>query len=97
MAKLTSGDVAKLAYLARLKLTDDELAAYTAELSAILGYVEQLESVNTSGLEPTYQVTGLANVVRADEVSDSQISQAELFKNLPAVQDSQIKVRRMIA
>ncbi len=96
MADLTRDDVLKLAQLARLDLSDEEIERYAKELSEILHYVEQLQKVNTSGLEPTNQVTGLTNVMRDDEVVDYGYVPKELLKNVPHVQDSLIKVKRMI-
>lgn len=96
MTNLTRDDVFKLAQLARLELTDEEADAYIKELSAILRYVEQLQTVDTTGLAPTNQVTGLTNVMRFDKVIDYGYPPADLLKNVPEVQDDQIKVRRMI-
>ncbi len=96
MAKLTRDDVLKLARLARLKLTDDEIEEFSQELTEILQYVEQLQNVDVSGLQPTNQVTGLTNVTRPDEVHDYGYAAAKLLENLPDQQDDQIKVRRMI-
>ena len=70
MAKLTREDVLKLARLARLDLSDEEVEEYQRELSAILQYVEQLSEVDVDGLKPTNQVTGLINVMRPDEIVD---------------------------
>ena len=97
MTKLSREDILKLARLARLRLTDDEVTKFQQELSAILDYVAHLDSVDTTGIEPTYQVTGLINVMRADVVKDYGVSQAELLKNVPHVEDDHIKVGRMIA
>lgn len=97
MAKLTREDVLKLAQLARLDLNDEEVEQYRTELSEILQYVEQLQSADVKGLEPTNQVTGLTNVTRPDEVLDYGYKTAELLKNVPAVKDNQIKVKRMLA
>jgi aspartyl-tRNA(Asn)/glutamyl-tRNA(Gln) amidotransferase subunit C len=97
MAKLTREDVIRLAALARISLTDDEVAEFSEELSAILQYVEQLSSVDVSGLEPTNQVTGLTNVMREDEVKTYGYEPHELLKNVPQTQDHMLKVRRMIA
>lgn len=97
MAKLTRDDVVKLARLARLELTDDEVARYQEELSEILQYVAQLDSVDVTGLEPTTQVTGLKNVMRDDQVIDYGISADDLLRLPPATQDRLIKVNRMIA
>ena len=96
MAQLTRDDVLKLARLARIDLTEDELDEFSSEFSAILEYVEQLGSVDVSGLEPTSQVTGLTNVTRSDSVKDYGYSQADLLSNVPQTQAGHIKTRRMI-
>jgi aspartyl-tRNA(Asn)/glutamyl-tRNA(Gln) amidotransferase subunit C len=96
MAELSRDDVLKLARLARLDLTDEEIARYAKELTDILHYVEQLQSVDVSGLAPTNQVTGLTNVMRKDEVMNYGYAPKELLANVPAVQNDLIKARRMI-
>ena len=96
MSKLTREDILKLARLARLDVTDDEVEEYSRELTEILNYVEKLESADISGLEPTNQVTGLTNVTRDDELRDYGYDVMDLRKNLPAQEDDQIKVRRMV-
>jgi aspartyl-tRNA(Asn)/glutamyl-tRNA(Gln) amidotransferase subunit C len=96
MAKLTREDVLKLARLARLKLSDEEIVEFSGELPVILDYVEQLQKVDVSGLKPTNQVTGLSNVMREDEVKDYGYKPEELLKNVPEVKDNQLKVKRMI-
>jgi aspartyl-tRNA(Asn)/glutamyl-tRNA(Gln) amidotransferase subunit C len=96
MAKLTRDDILKLARLARLDLTDDEIEEFSGELSEILQYVEQLSTVDVKGLEPTNQVTGLTNVMRDDEVRDYGYEAADLLKNVPQTKDDLIKVKRML-
>ena len=96
MAKLSKDDILKLAKLARLRLSDKEVTAYQEEMSAILAYVEKLGDVDTDGLKPTYQVTGLTNVARPDVIHDYGASQTELLKNAPETERAYIKVRRMI-
>jgi len=96
MADLSRDDVLKLARLARLDLTDEEIEEFTAELSAVLGYVDQLKNVDVTGLKPTSQVTGLKNVMREDTVVDYGVDRDALLRNVPDVQDGQIKVKRMI-
>ena len=96
MSQLSKQDVLKLARLARLRLTDTEVEKYQKELSAILGYVEHLDSVDVSELTPTYQVSGLTNIVRADEIIDYKMSQEDLLKNAPKLDGSFIKVKRML-
>ncbi len=96
MVKLTKEDVIKLAQLAKLQLNEDEIDAYSEELSAILGYVEQLGTADTNGLTPTAQITGLVNVTREDELIDYGTTPDELLKNAPATKDHLIKVKRML-
>ena len=96
MAKLSREDVLKLARLAKLALTDEEIEEFSNELSEILQYVEQLQDVVVDGLKPTNQVTGLTNVFRADTVKDYGYQPSDLLKNVPNVQNNQIKVKRMI-
>ena len=86
----------KLARLARLDLTEDEVEEYSHELSEILQYVEQLSSVDVKGLKPTNQVTGLTNVTRQDKVKDYGYKPEDLLKNVPQTKDDQIKVKRML-
>ncbi len=95
MADLTREDILKLAKLSKLELTDGQVEKFRVEIEAIVDYVEQLQSVDVSDLEPTNQVSGLTNVMRKDEVIE-YASREELLKNLPASQDGQIRVNRMI-
>lgn len=95
MADLTRDDILKLAKLSKLTLTDEQLEQFRVELEEIVGYVEKLQAVDVSGLEPTNQVTGLTNVTRPDEIID-YAQQSELLKNLPARDENYIKVKRVI-
>jgi aspartyl-tRNA(Asn)/glutamyl-tRNA(Gln) amidotransferase subunit C len=96
MSKLSRDDVLKLAALSKLKLSDEEVERLRGELSEILNYVEILDKVDVSGMEPTYQVTGLENVWRSDEVKDYGYKTEDLLKNAPAVHDNQFKVKRVL-
>ncbi len=96
MADLSRDDIVKLAALARLDLSDDEIAEYSQELTEILHYVEQLQNVDVAGLQPTNQVTGLTNVMRGDEIVDYGYQPLDLLQNVPNVENNQIKVKRMI-
>jgi aspartyl-tRNA(Asn)/glutamyl-tRNA(Gln) amidotransferase subunit C len=96
MADLTREDVLKLARLARLQLTEEEVEAFRQELSEVLDYVTQLNDVDVDGLAPTTQVTGLKNVMREDTVIDYGVSAKDLLDLAPKTQDDHIKVKRMI-
>ncbi len=97
MAKLTHEDILHLAKLARLQLNDEEISQFQNEISDILTYVEQLQSVDVSQLEPTSQVTGLTNVTRDDEIRRLPYTQTELFSNTPEMEDGYIKVKRVLS
>jgi len=96
MADLTREDVLKLARLARLTLSDEEVERYCKELTEILHYVELLQNTDVTGLEPTSQVTGLTNVTREDEVIDYGATPDDLLRLAPHKQDRHVKVKRMI-
>ena len=96
MSKLSREHVLKLAALSRLKLTDEEIDRFQEELSAILDYVERLQAVDVSGLKPTYQVSGLENVMRPDKVKRQVATPDKLLKAVPHVQERYIKTGRMI-
>jgi len=96
MADLTREDVLKLARLARLTITDEEVEKYRAELSEILKYVEQLQNADVEGLEPTSQVTGLKNVMREDVVEDYGVTPDDLLRVAPKTEGRHVKVKRMM-
>jgi aspartyl-tRNA(Asn)/glutamyl-tRNA(Gln) amidotransferase subunit C len=75
-------DVAKVALLARLQLTDDELARMTEEMGQIVGYVDQLAEVDTEGVEPMAHAIEMSNVFRADVVTPS-LPRDEALANAP--------------
>jgi aspartyl-tRNA(Asn)/glutamyl-tRNA(Gln) amidotransferase subunit C len=96
MTKLTRDDVLKLAQLARLQLTDEEVEEFTHDFADILTYVEQLQAVDTEGLLPTNQVSGNVNVMREDEVRSYGYEPKDLLDNVPAVESDHIQVKRMV-
>ena len=96
MAKISREDVLKLARLSKIKLNDEEVDKFVDELNSIVKYVEQISSVDTSGLKPTDQVTGLKNVMRPDKTIDYGETAEELLKNAPASEKNYIKVKRVL-
>ena len=64
---LSDTEVKKIAKLARIEISDSEVEKLKGELSSILDFVNKLSEVNTDGVEPLYQTTGLVNSVRGDE------------------------------
>lgn len=96
MTQISRDNVQHLAQLSSLQLDDSEIDGLQQDIQNILGYVEQLSELNTDGVEPTYQVTGLSNVWRDDTVVDSAVSR-EVLLALPNEQtDHQIKVPKVL-
>ena len=95
MTHISRDDVAALATMSALQLADDEIDSLQAELSQILGHVEQLGELDTAGVEPTYQVNGLSNVWRKDEVQPS-LGRKELLALAPESADNQVKVPKVL-
>jgi aspartyl-tRNA(Asn)/glutamyl-tRNA(Gln) amidotransferase subunit C len=75
---LTVEQVKKIAKLARIKLSDDEVAKYQHELSTILHWVEQLGEVNTAGVEPMYSTVDKPLPMRTDQVTDGDLQKQVL-------------------
>jgi aspartyl-tRNA(Asn)/glutamyl-tRNA(Gln) amidotransferase subunit C len=75
---LTRADVEKVALLARLELSDAELATMTEQLSQIVGYVDQLSQVPTDGVEPMAHAVEVTNVFADDRVEPSLPREAAL-------------------
>jgi aspartyl-tRNA(Asn)/glutamyl-tRNA(Gln) amidotransferase subunit C len=95
MSKITPEEVRRIAALANIGLEESEITPMAEELDRIVGFVEQLQKVDTTGVEPTDQVTGLVDVWRADEVRQDY-AREELLANAPAQQDGYFKVKRVL-
>lgn len=70
-------DIKKVAKLANLTLTPNEESEFDKQLNDIVGYIEKLNSVDTSDIDPTAQVTGLKNKRRNDDFADDNLSQGD--------------------
>ncbi len=95
MSKIDKAEVRRLAALAKIGLSAEETAAMAGELDRIVGFVEQLQKVETEGVSPTDHVTGLVDVTRPDEVRPS-MSPDELLANAPERYENYVKVRRVL-
>lgn len=83
---LTLQQVEEIANLARLDLSKGEKERFRDQLSAILDYAERLQTLDTSNVPPTAQVTGLVGVMRDDTITAS-LTQDEALANAPQQQD----------
>lgn len=92
---VSKSDVAHLATLSSISLGNDELDALTTDLENIITYIEQLQELDTTGVEPTYQLTGLVNVWRKDEIKP-QLSREKLLALAPESLNNQVKVPKVL-
>lgn len=92
---LTSEEVLHIARLARIALTDEDVARFTAQLSGILDHFTALSAVDTEGIEPTAHPLPLSNVMRADLVSPS-LPQDVALANAPRTEDGYVRVRAVL-
>ena len=95
MTKITLEDVRKVALLARLELPDEEIKVYTEQLEKILGYVEQLEKVDTEKVIPTTRAVEVINVLREDSLEESSIRE-ELLSLAPSREGDFFKVPKIL-
>lgn len=96
MEKLSLDEIQKVAQLARIELSDDELVVASTEISSILDFVDTIQNTDTAGVEPTSQVTGLTDVWREDLVVKCTISPKLLLASAPELQDGYIKVKKVL-
>ncbi|MDO8418146.1 MAG: Asp-tRNA(Asn)/Glu-tRNA(Gln) amidotransferase subunit GatC [Agitococcus sp.] len=83
---LTLEDMNKIAHLARVGLSDDEKSLYTDSLNNILGLIDELQAVNTTGIEPLAHALEVTQPLRADIVTEQ--NQRDAYQAIaPAVQD----------
>jgi aspartyl-tRNA(Asn)/glutamyl-tRNA(Gln) amidotransferase subunit C len=95
MSKIGTTEVERIAKLARIGLSADEVSKMSAELGQILQFVEQLQSVDIEGVVATDQVNGLVDVWREDEVRPS-MNRELLLANAPASRDGYVVVKRVL-
>lgn len=93
---LSEENVKHIAKLARLKLSKEEISKFAGQLSDILKHVEQLEEVNTDGLEETSQVTGLKNILSPDEIERGCTGDELLLCSPLPKERKQIRVKQVI-
>lgn len=90
-SRISTDDVAKVARLARLRLTDDELDRFTHQLSDILDHADDIASLDLADVEPMAQPVPLANVMRPD-VPGEPLDRAVVLAAAPAAEDGQFRV-----
>ncbi|HWR20630.1 MAG TPA: Asp-tRNA(Asn)/Glu-tRNA(Gln) amidotransferase subunit GatC [Verrucomicrobiae bacterium] len=93
--KITLKEVEHVARLARLELTTEEKERMRAQIDSILSYIDKLNELDTSAVEPTSHVLPMTNVFREDEVMPS-LSQEEVLVNAPDRHELFFRVPRIL-
>lgn len=93
--EVTESMIDNLAHLARLRFSDEEKASLKADLQKMIAFVEQLQEVDTTGVEPLIHMSDTVNVLREDEIKGS-ISRKEALLNAPIKDESFFKVPTVI-
>ncbi len=96
MTELTEKEVRHVAFLARIGVTDDDVAQYQKDLSGVLAYFEELNAVDTTDVAPIGHITGMTNVFRNDVVQDvDEDTRARIMASMPETREGYIKVKSL--
>jgi aspartyl-tRNA(Asn)/glutamyl-tRNA(Gln) amidotransferase subunit C len=93
--RITTAEVAHVARLARLALTETELEEFTGQLAAVLDHAADVEALDTSGVPPTAHPLPLVNVLR-DDIPQPGLDREEILAQAPATEDHRFRVPRII-
>ena len=92
---ITKNDTLHLANLSSISIDSKESASLAIDLEKIVKYIEQLSELNTDGIEPTYQVTGLSNIQRNDQITP-QVDRETLLALAPEQAEHQVRVPKVL-
>jgi aspartyl-tRNA(Asn)/glutamyl-tRNA(Gln) amidotransferase subunit C len=93
--RLTRDDVAHVASLARLHLSDEELDLFTGQLAEVLDHASDVASLDLAGVAPTAHAMAVVNVLRPDEVRPG-VDREEVLAQAPSVEDHRFRVPRIL-
>ncbi len=88
-------DIEKMARLARLSFTDEEKQNLASHLDTIVSYVEKLDELDTTDVQPTYHVLDMQNVLR-DDVVEPSLHPDEVLRNAPNKKNGYFSVPKVI-
>ena len=95
--KISKDEVKHLAELSNISLSDEDMESLRHDLANILGYIEQLSELDTTGVDPTYQVSANQNTWREDEIDNYGVERDQLLALAGANQaENQIKVLKVL-
>ena len=93
---ITREDVVHLAELSNISLAEDQIEPLIKDLDNILGYISQLDELDTDNVEPTYQCFDMQNVWREEEIEEFEAKREDLLALTRESEDNQIKVPKVL-
>ena len=93
---ITREDVVHLAELSNISLAEDQIEPLIKDLDNILGYISQLDELDTDNVEPTYQCFDMQNVWREDEIEEFEAKREDWLALTRESEDNQIKVPKVL-
>ncbi len=93
---ITKEDVLHLAKLSNISLSEDQIEPLMKDLDNIVGYISQLDELDTEEVEPTYQCFDMKNVWREDVIEDFEANREDLLGLTVESEDNQIKVPKVL-
>lgn len=93
--RITTEEVAHVARLASIELSDDELARFTEQLAAVLDHAADVEALDIGDVPRTAHPLPLVNVLRADEPRPG-VDRAEVLDQAPAIEEGRFRVPRIL-
>ncbi|MFY9457573.1 MAG: Asp-tRNA(Asn)/Glu-tRNA(Gln) amidotransferase subunit GatC [Candidatus Spechtbacterales bacterium] len=95
--KLTIEEVEHIAELAHIGISDEEKTKLQEDLGSVLDYVDKLQEVDVSAVQPIFHITGLENQVREDENGSTHADPKTLIDMAPETKDGYVKVKQVLA
>ncbi|HEX5266140.1 MAG TPA: Asp-tRNA(Asn)/Glu-tRNA(Gln) amidotransferase subunit GatC [Acidimicrobiales bacterium] len=95
MSRISRDDVAHVAHLARLALSDDEIDLFAGQLAAVLEHAEDVAALDTSGVAPTAHPLPVRNVLRPDEPGPC-LDREEVLAEAPQAEEGRFRVPRIL-
>ena len=93
---ITREDVLHLAKLSNISLSENQIEPLIKDLDNIVDYISQLDELDTTNVEPTYQCFDMQNVWREDEIEDCEAKRDDLLALTTENEDNQIKVPKVL-
>ena len=93
---ITRENVLHLAELSNISLSEEQIEPLMKDLDNIVGYISQLDELDTDGVEPTYQCFDMQNVWREDVIEDFEATREDLLELTVESEDNQIKVPKVL-